>query len=329
MTSLRDRAFFRSKVTRLTRQFFEEREFLEVDVPTLVACPGMEPHLRAFAVAPIEASEVEGRWLHTSPEYAIKATLAELGTDVVTFARAFRDEPPTRWHHPEFTMVEWYRQNADYRELMVDCEALVAHLAAAFELEVHVPFRRTTVEDAFLRWVGVPATSSAPVLQSALQSAGVSVGDWDWDALFTVAYAECVEPNVCQDGPAFLFEFPAAMAALARLKADDPAVAERFELYLPGGSGSIELANAFGELVDSPEQRRRFESELLYRKARGLAEYAMPEAMLNGLAELGPTSGIALGFERLLVWLAEEALGWETCVSDWLLGEPVQPGQLK
>jgi lysyl-tRNA synthetase class 2 len=178
------------------------------------------------------------------------------------------------------------------------------------------------LEDAFTRWVGVPATSSTAELRSALKAAEIDVGDWDWETLFTIAYAECVEPNVCSEGAAFLYEFPAKMAALARLKPGNPAVAERFELYLPGGDGAIELANAFGELVDPKEQRTRFASELGYRKSRGLAAYEMPERMLHGISELGPTSGIALGFERLLVWLAEQGPGWNTSVADWLLGEP-------
>ncbi len=282
----------------------------------------MEPHLRAFPVVPAEAAEFRGRWLHTSPEYAIKATLSDLQTDVVTFARSYRDEPPARWHHPEFTMLEWYRQDAKYEQLMGDCEALITDLADAAGVAVEAPFQSITVRDAFIRWVGVPPESSAAELRSALTRAGVSVGDWDWATLFTVAYSECVEPNVCSGKPAFLYEFPAKMAALARLKPGDSRVAERFELYLPGADGAVELANAFGELVDPIEQKERFDEETSYRRAHGLPEYPTPQAMLGGLEKLGRTAGIALGFERLLIWLAERAFGWETCVADWLVGEP-------
>lgn len=289
----------------------------------MVASPGMEPHLRAFSIRAAEAAEVDGRWLHTSPEYAIKATLSALGRDVYTFARSYRDEPPSRWHHPEFTMVEWYRLGVDHRSLMEDCEGLLMALAAECDFELAGPFHRLQVRPTFERAVGVSVDADAPTLAEALAAKGIDADvSWGSDALFSLAYAQLLEPALPGDRPTFLHAFPAEQAALAKLNQDDPTVADRFELYVPGADGPIELANAFNELVDADEQRARFASEIDDRRQRGAQVYPMPEPMLDGIARLDQAAGIALGFERLLVWLAEQSAGWRTNVADWLVGEP-------
>lgn len=282
----------------------------------------MEPHLRAFPIRAAEAAEVDGRWLHTSPEYAIKSTLADIDSDVFTFARSYRDEPPTRWHHPEFTMVEWYRLDAPYDSLMTDCEDLLHTACIAVGVEPPRAAKRLSVSDAFYAHVGVHPDASEAELREAVERHGVSAGDWGWEGLFTLAYAELVEPAIAATQPVFLHSFPARMAALARLNPSDPRFAERFELYVPGPQGPIELANAFGELTDPVEQRERFQRESIARRIADADEYPMPEPLLVGIERLPLTSGIALGFERLLVWLAEHGPGWRTGVADWLLSEP-------
>lgn len=327
----RDRALFRARAERALRTTLDDLGLVEIATPTLVENPGLEPHLRAFPVVAAECAEVDGRWLHTSPEYAIKATLAELGHDVYTLARCYRDEPPTRWHHPEFTMLEWYRLDAPWTALMDDCERILRALVAALGPAdpalgriVDRPFERLALSDAFARTLGVAVDADPAVLAAACDRAGIDVDpSWDWETLFSVAWAEAIEPTLTER-PVFLTGFPAAMAALARLCPDDPATAERFELYLPRAEGGLEVANAFGELVDADEQRRRFDADLRRRSEAGADAYPMPEPLLAGLAELPLTSGIALGWERVLCWLAERCRGWTTGVRDWLVGEPLR-----
>ncbi len=318
--TLLQRARFRSDAERALRDTFRTLDVLEIHVPTLVPSPGLEPHLRAFRVPAEEAHEVDGYHLHTSPEFAIKATLAELNADVFTLARAYRDEPPGPRHHPEFTMLEWYRLDADYTRLMADTEQLVRAVISASGSDPDPrPFARVTVAGAFQSALGVAPDAPAEALLQALRGAGVDADlTWDWETAFSLAYAECVEPTFKE--PTFLVDFPPAMAALARLKPDDPTVAERFELFLPTDGGAVEIANAFSELVDPVEQRTRFEADLSARAHARMPAYPIPEAMLTGLAALRPTAGIALGWERLLQWVAHRHLGWDTQVRDWLVG---------
>lgn len=338
---LRDRVLLRAAVERAVRQWFADTGAVEISTPTLVPSPGMEPQLRAFEIAPTEAHELGRRWLHTSPEYAIKAALADLECDVFTLARSFRDEPPGRWHHAEFTMLEWYRAGDRLELLMRDCEALViGAVAAATELfgaaarpmSVGAPFavHRCDALFADLAGIDLSETDDARFAAAAI-TAGVDVQpDWDWDSVFTVVYADVIEPGLGRLGaPAFVTAFPARQAALARLETDDPRWASRFELYLPGHRvfggevGGIELANAFFELTDAGEQRARMERESAWRAQHGRPVYPMPEPLLSGIARMRDTVGIALGVERLLVWVAEEVLGWPTSVSSWLVSEPL------
>ena len=251
-------------------------------------------------------------------------------------ARVFRDEPAARLHSAEFTMLEWYRHDAGYLELMDDCEALLrTTLAAAgapsstVEAAASAPFPRLRYEDLFASRLGVDVLRASPSATStnARGRGGISAdADWDRETLLTVLWAEGIEPHIATDGPAFVMDYPADQAALARLRTDDPRFAERFELYVPRALGSalpdaegLELANAFGELIDADEQRRRFEADLAARRRAGAAEYPMPEAMLDGLTRMKPTAGIALGIERLLIWVADVVHGWDTDVHAFLV----------
>ncbi len=332
MTPLPDvgaRVRFRARSEAVIRAFFARTDALEVATPIAV-----EPHLHAFALPSQMCRDWGARWLHTSPEYAIKATLAAIDADVFTLARSFRDEPISRWHHPEFTMLEWYRLRADHHRLMDDCEVLIGALLDAHGVHdvARGPWRRLSWRDAFAAYApGFDAfVDDAPTLVAAARALGVDVGDdWDVATVTTVVYATRIEPHLGVPDPVFLTEFPATQAALARISPSDPSVAERFELYVPGrdladgGAHGVELANAFSELTDPDEQRARFDAERAWRQANGLDAYPVPGALLDGIGSLPPTAGIALGVERLLVWLAEVAHGWQTGVSDWLLAEPL------
>lgn len=336
---LRQRIRARMCVENAIRDWFAGQGLLELATRSLVDNPGFEPHLRAFRVPFVEAGPPAFRWLHTSPEYAIKATLAEIGHDVFTLARVYRDEPAGPLHSAEFTMLEWYRLDADLDRLMHDCEALIGRATGAIEDAVAAgridrapgytpppsfapPFVRIRCQDAFARYAGINLEDDAPdAMRAALRARAVDCrDDWDRGTLFGLAQALLVEPALAGHGPCFLTDFPADQAALARLCDDDPRWAHRFELYLPARDGSVELANAFLELTDAAEQRARFVADARYRTTHRLDTYPMPESMLAGLSHLPQTAGIALGVERLTQWCVASRLGWDVVVADLLVG---------
>lgn len=339
-------ARFTASLHHAVRGFFVDRGFLEVFTPSLVPNPGMEPNLDAFAVHASAGGFDGTRWLHTSPELAIKATLSRVGADVFTLARCYRDDPPSRWHHAEFTMLEWYRVGASTDALVADCEALLRHCADRVGLDAQVrhpdldavldltsAFDRVDLGQAFVEHTGIDPIAAGDDLTAHAVAAGLDVDpSWDRDTAFTVLWADRVEPSLGAPRPSVLDGFDARDAALARRRPDAPHLADRFELYVAADAGEfgtgvtgIELANAFGELVDPVEQRARFAHDLERRRASGRPAYPMPEAMLAGLDALEPTAGIALGVERLGVWLAEWRHGWRLDVRDLLLGEPPGP----
>lgn len=321
--SLHDRLALRARVLRDVRDYFDASGALEISTPTLVANPGNEVQLRAFPVHTRSHAFEGARYLHTSPEFAIKACLAELQCDVYAFARSYRDEPRSRWHAPEFTMLEWYRATDNEDDVVRDVDAVVriAHRAAGVEPGWPTP-RRVSLLERFSR-LGVDARQlDRSALFDAAQRAGVSADEgWDAEALFTLLYAEVVEPSLTPregasaDAPVVLHDFPAHQAALAELGPDG--TARRFEVYLPVGDAVVELANAFVELRDPIEQRARFTTNATKRAALGEPVYPSPERMLAGIEVMPPTVGIALGVERLLSAVAARAHGWETGVSDW------------
>ncbi|MFT4702849.1 MAG: lysyl-tRNA synthetase class 2 [Bradymonadia bacterium] len=323
-----DRVRIRAAAETAIRAYFAARSVLEVSVPCLVQTPAMEAHLVGIEATPRYA-HIGRRFLHTSPEFAIKATFSELDADVFTLARSFRDEPLTRWHHVEFTMLEWYRRGG-LDLLYCDVAALHDQVCDAVAQTLGVPsppqcsFKTTRLADAFQSTCDVDIlVADQATLLASCRDAGIDVRDeWDWDTLFTVLYAECVEPSLATQQPEFVTHFPASQAALARLDPDDSRQALRFEAYVRTTSGPVELANAFAELTDSAEQRARFEHDQHTRAQASLEVYPMPEAMLKGITQMPITSGIALGVERLLVYATERLTGEQLTVRDFLLGEP-------
>ena len=292
----------RGRIVRAVRAWFEREEFLEVSTPARVRSPGQEVHLDAL---PAGQSGGEAHWLITSPEYHLKRLVADGLSPIFEICRCWRAEESGPHHRTEFTMLEWYRANAPLEVLAADCEALVgvAFQAAGRDplgVGLAVPFARTTVRQLFEEHAGFSLTGAetAVELRAAAEKAGVAVGAATaWDDIFYQVFLDRIEPSLTRSGPTFVFDWPAPLGALARPHPRDPRVVERFELY----AGGLELANAFGELTDPVEQRRRFEEEAQIRAARGKAVYPIDEALLAALPQMPPTAGIALGLDRLIM----------------------------
>jgi elongation factor P--(R)-beta-lysine ligase len=305
----------RGRIIAALRSWFAAADFVEVETGVLQVSPGNETHLHAFATtlaAPDGASSP--LYLRTSPEFACKKLLAAGERRIVEFARVFRNRERGALHHPEFTLVEWYRVGEPYDALMTDCAAILARAADAagakalsFRGRIADPFaepQRLTVAEAFARFAGIDLLATLPAgepdraaLAEAARAAGIRVAEDDsWADIFSRALVERVEANLGIGRATILDQYPARLAALAR-PAGDPRVAERFELYVCG----VELANGFGELTDAAEQRRRLEREMA-EKARIYGErYPLDEDFLAALATMPQACGIALGLDRLVM----------------------------
>lgn len=338
---------------RMALHYFGDELGLEqVFPPLIVPNPGMETTLDAFRVSGPQARAADGGFLHTSPEFAIKAALPQLCDTRGAFAttRVFRAEPLSEKHCHEFTMLEWYRFDADYRDLVGHCVAFLRVLAAALPDVVQVPHTKEadvlalrafcemtptvlTMSEAMALFAGIspdaylePAPPSS-VFSGALRRADIDHdADWPADALESVVYAELVEPALGDHGISFVTEFPVRHAALARRSLRDPRVAERLEFYLPfrtQGSPTpvgLELANGYSELTDVAEQRDRFEAMARANAARGVTARPFPEYVLQGLADVDRLAGMALGLDRLAMFFAQRLYGVWLSPRDFLFG---------
>ena len=307
----------RARIMAAIRGNFAQQGFVEVETPALQVSPGLEPHLVAFATELREPGAARGRplFLHTSPEFAMKKLLVAGVARCFQIARVFRNAERSATHHPEFTMLEWYRAGADYTALMDDCEALLTAAAAVAAPEFvwngqrcdpRQKAERLSVAEAFLR-EGIDLLATAPDphhpsldrLAAAAKPLGIAPRPGDrWDDLFFRIFLERIEPRLGLGRPTILHEYPVSMAALSRPKASDPRVCERFELYVAG----LELANAFGELTDAAEQRRRFNADMDLKAQRYGERYPVDEDFIAALEHgLPPSAGIALGVDRLVM----------------------------
>ena len=305
----------RGRIIAALRAWFAAQDFVEVDTGALQVSPGNETHLHAFAttlVAPDGASSQ--LYLRTSPEFAGKKLLAAGERRIVEFAKVFRNRERGALHHPEFTLLEWYRAGEPYGALMQDCAAVLARAAEAagtrqltFRGRAADPFaepERLTVAEAFSRFAGIDLlatlSESEPdreALARAARAAGIRIGDDDrWGDIFSRVLVERVEGNLGIGRATILDQYPAVLAALAR-PAPDRRVAERFELYACG----VELANGFGELTDAAEQRRRLEREMAEKERIYGERYPIDEDFLAALAAMPQACGIALGLDRLVM----------------------------
>ena len=314
----RDRRPFllaRDRIMTSLRHWFRMQGFLEVETPALQVSPGNETHLHAFATERIAPGGARTPfYLHTSPEFACKKLLAAGEQRIFTFARVFRNRERGALHHPEFTMLEWYRAGAPYETLMTDCAALLAETAKAagnsvlrFKDRTADPFAapvRISVADAFARYAGIDLLATLPggnpereTLAAAARAQNIRLADDDtWSDIFSRVLVEKIDPHLGLGAPTILDEYPAPEAALAR-PAADPRVAQRFELYACG----VELANGYGELNDPAEQRRRFEQAMAEKERRYGERYPIDEDFIAALRHMPQASGIAVGFDRLVM----------------------------
>lgn len=312
----RPRLIARNAIMTAIRRYFDHEGFIEIETAALQVSPGNETHLHAFVT---DFQGENGRhqryYLHTSPEFALKKLLAAGERRLFTFARAFRNRERSALHHPEFTMLEWYRAGEPYEVLMADCTALLrlaAEAAGVTELS-HRQFRcdplaapeRLTVAEAFTRYAGLDLLATLPggradrdALAHQAEAVGVATAkDDSWSDIFARVLAERVDPHLGHGRSTILLEYPIIEAALARPKPTDPRVAERFELYAAG----VELANAFGELTDPAEQRRRFCADMDEKVNLYGERYPIDEDFLAALAIMPEACGIALGLDRLVM----------------------------
>ncbi|WER08532.1 EF-P lysine aminoacylase EpmA [Rhodobacter capsulatus] len=307
----------RARIQAALRGWLADHAFLEVDPVALQVSPGNEAHLHGFATTAI-GNDGAGvpMYLHTSPEFAMKKLLAAGETRIAAFAHVWRNRERGALHSPEFTMLEWYRVGEDYTVLMQDCAdflRLAAEAAGSAVLRYRGhecdPFavpERLSVAEAFQRHAGIDllatcgadGSTDAAGLRAQARAAGIKVGDADtWSLMLSKVLVEKVEPHLGHGRATILDRYPVAEAALARPAPDDGRVAERFELYACG----VELANGFGELTNAAEQRLRFQAEM-DEKARIYGErYPIDEDFLAALAQMPAASGIAMGFDRLVM----------------------------
>ena len=313
----RPRLLLRNRIVAAIRDWFAARDFVEVDPASLQVSPGNETHLHAFAT---EAVAPDGGrrplYLHTSPEFALKKLLAAGEPRLFGLPHVFRNREAGALHAPEFTMLEWYRAGAPYRQVMQDSIDLL-RLAAETACRSSVSFRgracdpfsepaRLEVAEAFRDMAGIDllATLSADgeadrtAMAAACRGAGIRIAPDDtWSDMVSRVLVERIEPHLGIGRLTLLYRYPAPEAALARRAPDDPRVAERFELYCCG----VELANGFGELTDPAEQRRRFEDEMAEKERLYGERYPVDEDFLSALARMPDASGVALGFDRLVM----------------------------
>lgn len=283
---LRKNLVIRAQVILALRKFFIEHDYLEIETPIRIPAPAPETH--------IDAVESGDWFLQTSPELSMKQLLAAGFPRIFQICKCFRQGERGRLHLPEITLLEWYRTDSDYEEMMRECEALITGVALEIgandvleyqgtHIELTPPWPRLSVEQAFKEYGAVSALSALEQNR------------------FDEIMAEKVEPNLEQTRPLFLYDYPAARGALARLKPPDCQYAERFELFI----GGLEICNAFSELTDPVEQRERFERERDHRLAAGKPVYPLPEKFLAALKDMPAAAGNALGIDRLVMLFSD------------------------
>ena len=297
----------RAQLLARIRDYFARHGVLEVETPILSVAGSTDLHLHSFCAPSLApGGNAAPRYLHTSPEFAMKRLIAAGSGSIYQIARVFRGGESGRRHNPEFTMLEWYRSDFDHHRLMEDAAALVTETLAGFRSLAAV--EKLTYGEAFVRYADIdPHHASTRMLADCVRGHGIDargLDDADIDSWRDLLLTHVVEPRLGRGRLTFLYDYPASQAALARIRPGSPPLAERFELYLEG----IELANGFHELSNEPEQRRRFEHDRSARRERGLSDVAHDERLLAALAHgLPDCSGVALGLDRLAMLAANVA----------------------
>jgi lysyl-tRNA synthetase class 2 len=314
----------REQVVDAIREFFKTEGFHEVDTPLLVQSPGTEPYLEVFESELVTPQyENKKSYLLTSPELSMKKLLSAGMGSIFTICKSFRNgEGLSSFHNPEFTILEWYRVEADYSDVMNDCENLLLFILNKLELnsdglntleyqgttyDLSTPWERISVSEAFEKYADVSQNDmlDEKKIVAIAQEKGYSVDEnTTWEEAYNQILLNEIEPHLGKTKPTILFDYPASQAALSKKKKDDPRFAERFEFFL----GGIELGNAFSELTDGNEQETRMKDDLEYRKELGKVEYKMDtdfiEALKLGMPETG---GIAVGVDRLVMLFSNSA----------------------
>ena len=299
----------RFEIIKAIREFFWSENFLEVETPLVVKYPGQEPYLSPLKVkVKNEKGESFDGYLHTSPEYAMKKMLASGFDKIFSICKCFRDaESFGGAHNPEFTMIEWYRKNAGYFDLMNDTQKLFNFIAkkkirgldANFIKKIKQPWLKKTMKELWRQFIGVNLDDylTTEKMASLARAKGFNLKNGlAYEDYFYGIFLNLIEPKLGFDAPTFVYLYPQQMAALSKISPEDSRYAERFELYIDG----LELANAFSELTDAKEQRARLLEEQALRKKLGKEDFALDEDFLKALEmELPEMAGIALGVDRL------------------------------
>jgi elongation factor P--(R)-beta-lysine ligase len=301
---LRRRSVLRNRV----RGFFAERGYLEVETPVLSRDVVVDAHLEPFVAhwepdsGTDRGAARHERFLQTSPEFLMKRLVAAGAEAIWQTSRVFRQGERGRWHEPEFTLLEWYRAGDDHHAQMTVTEDLAVAVCDRAGRELVQPFERLGYDAAFERHAGTPvlALDVADLIELAARH-GVHLPDGlardDRDGLLNLLLATLVEPHLGRERPTLLYDYPVSQAALARIRHDDPPVAERFELYIDG----LELANGYHELTDAAELRRRNAEQNRLRVRDGRRALPEESRLLAAMeAGLPPCAGVALGFDRLI-----------------------------
>lgn len=282
----------RAQIIANIRAFFAERDVLEVETPLLGRSTATDPHIASFTVPWPDTSY---RYLHTSPEFPMKRLLAAGSGSIYQIAKVFRLGEQGRLHHPEFTMLEWYRVGFDHHDLMREIDLLLQRILKTPATE------HTTYAQLFEAYLGIdPHFSNAKTLQACAKQHDLwrpSDAHEDKDFWLHLLMSHCIEPHIGKEKPVLVSDFPASQAALARVSKVEPPVAERFEAYYKG----IELLNGYHELTDVEEHQRRFTADNQTRTKMGLPEIPLDEAFLAALPNMPDCAGVALGVDRLVM----------------------------
>ena len=295
------------------RTFFTNQNFLDVLTPPMVANPGMETHIHPFQVGHAKTSSLSPYYLQTSPEFHMKELLSLDFQNIFTISYAFRDEPVATQHRPQFLMLEWYRRDALYTQIMKDCEELFSHCLNQLENKNHsidqdlkkTKFERSTIQELFLEMINVDILDflDKKDLKELIEKDFKDVPlptlgeNLSWDDYYFLLFLNKIEPHLAHYPYLLLYEFPHHLSALSTLKKDDPRVCERFEIYSKG----VELCNCFNELTDLKTQKERFSLQAQEKKSLYHYELPTPNILYQAMERGLPTSsGIALGVERFL-----------------------------
>ncbi len=309
----------RAAIIEAIRKFFSERGFLEIEAPVLTRFPSLDANITSMETASrLPGGDKRVLYLHTSPEHAMKKLLSAETPPLFFLGKVFRDEEIGALHNPEFTLLEWYRTKADYREIMTETQELILTLADRIcghtsvtyqgeKVDLASPWKMTTIRDVFQRYVGIDldGTEHIEQLQAAARAHSIHFQETDdWETLFFRLFLERIEPHLGRPVPQFVTDYPVSMGQMARRKDKNPLWVERAELYIAG----LELANGYSELLDSKELQQRFDKARTETQRKNGRALPVDSELLEALtADIPPSAGMALGVDRLTMLLLDQA----------------------